>query len=678
MKPFRYPSTHKIPFNQNPAYSKRLPSLLSALMACLAILTLSATLARAQTATNWLVNGDFEAGTANWVNMPPWTWAGATFATQSTNDFVNGSTTKHVTVHGGANAFKIWGYFQSYATTVGAMQTFRAAPGSTWAASGWAATEAPDNMTAAETSYIEVQFLDANTNVIGPLGDCLSATMTTNSPVDTWSQFQVVDPLSFSTNLVAPGGTAFVRFLIRFSQPAGYPGGSCYWDDVELISTSKPDPEITAQPAPQTVVYGQTAVFSVAADGQTALSYAWQNNGSDITDPNAHGVNTATLTLSNVTTSVAGYYTCTVTDEAGSLTSDGALLMVLDPGVVSITPPLGQTRTNGASATMTVAAAGSSPLSYQWQFNGNPLSDGGRIAGASSSALTVANLSAADAGTYTVMIDGGAAQAATGLKVVPASQLATNLLINPGFEDGVFAEPWEAAWAPFNGAEIDSASDFYYGSTTPVSIYDGNYVCRTYASNPDNGLYENNLPAAPGATYHVGGQFYVSSLDPVTGLSWVVLQLMFKNAGGNTIATFATPQIGTNFTTDAWTFLQVTNGTGGPDLVAPAGTASATCQVYQYAQQGGGGSVYFDDLYVTRTALAPPAAVAITPSVSGGSLHLTFPTISGVTYEVLSASGLTSPITWQTNSAVSGDGTIKTVPIPVNGAQQYYRLLEHY
>jgi hypothetical protein len=677
MRPSEYSPISQNEFSQKAPQRSRPASLLSLRSLSAVILALSCAFASAQ--TNWLANPGFEAGTASWVNMPPWTWNGPSFGYQDTNQFVYTSTTKKVTVHGGTNAFKIWGYFQSYATAPGAMQTFRASPGSTWAASGWAATQTPDNMTSTDTSYLEVQFLDATTNIIAPLGDCKSDALTTASPVDTWIQFQVVDPISLETNLTAPGGTAFVRFLVRFSQPAGYPGGSCYWDDVKLVLTSRPDPEITVQPqpVPSSPIYGQTVTFTVVADGQTALSYLWQKDGAPISNPNAYGITTATLTLSNANTSMNGAYTVTVTDSAGPLTSEAAVLSVQDPGVISITPPKGQTLTNGATAHFSVVAAGSSPLSYQWQLNGNPLSNGGRTTGALSSALAIANVTAADAGTYTVQINGGVVQASSSLKVVSPAQLATNLLVNPGFEDGVFAEPWETAWAPFNGAGLATTNDYYYQSTTPVSVYDGNYVCRTYVAGADNGLYENNVPAAAGASYRVGGYFYVSGLDPVVAPAWVVLQLFFKDSAGNNLATFATPQIGPTFPTNTWTFLQISNGTGGLDLVAPAGTASATCQIYEYAQQGGGGSVYFDDLYVTRASLPSPTPVTITPWISGGAMHLAFPSTSGVTYEVLYANSLTNPITWRTNATVAGDGTVKTVSDPLGSAQRYYRLLEH-
>ena len=69
-----------------------------------------------------------------------------------------------------------------------------------------------------------------------------------------------------------------------------------------------------------------------------------------------------------------------------------------------------QSRTNapGTTATFTVAAAGSSPLSYRWQFNGAPLSDGGRISGAQSSVLSIASVQAGDAGPYTVTVSNAA------------------------------------------------------------------------------------------------------------------------------------------------------------------------------------------------------------------------------------------------------------------------------
>jgi hypothetical protein len=652
-------------------------------MASVAILALSATSARAF--TNYLANPGFELGTNGWIIVQPWSWNGPSYAVQNTSQFVTGSTTVPVAVHGGTNAFKEWGYFQTYAIASGAMQTFAAAPGSQWSSDGWVSTQVPDNMKTngagvGSRCYLQVLFLNAATNYNPPLGSYTSAGIDITSATSTWLYQQVTDG-SGGTNLTAPAGTAFVRLQMIFAQPAPsggiYAGGSCYWDDVRLFNTSRPDPEITVQPVPVTKVYGQTATFSVTADGLSTLSYKWQKDGADISNPNAYGVTTSTLTLSNVTTAMMGNYTVTVTDLAGPLTSDQASLTVLDPGVISITPPLGQTKTEGQTATITVVAAGSSGLTYAWQTNGTPLSNGGRISGATSATLTVTNLTTADTGTYIVLINGGAFQATNGLKVVSAAQLATNLLVNPGFEDGVLSEPWETAWVGFNGVVLQTTNDYYYLSATPVSVWDGTYVCEVYGSDADDGIYQN-VPVTAGATYHAGGWFYMSSDSPVAGTVTVTMQLMFKNAGGTTLTTFTAPAISSTFVQDTWMSLQVTNATGGTDLVAPAGTVSATCQIYEFNWSYGGGNVYFDDLYLTHASQSAPPAVTIAASALGGLMNLTFPTTSGVTYEVLYTDSLTSPITWHTNSTIVGDGTVKGVSDPIGATQRFYRVLEHY
>ncbi len=60
--------------------------------------------------------------------------------------------------------------------------------------------------------------------------------------------------------------------------------------------------------------------------------------------------------------------------------------------------PADQVATVGSPATFTVGAAGTQPLSYQWQFNGTNLS------GATASSLVLANVQLADAGNYSVVI----------------------------------------------------------------------------------------------------------------------------------------------------------------------------------------------------------------------------------------------------------------------------------
>lgn len=62
------------------------------------------------------------------------------------------------------------------------------------------------------------------------------------------------------------------------------------------------------------------------------------------------------------------------------------------------TQPSSQTVTPGANVTFTVVAGGTTPLSYQWQFNGT------NLASATLSALSLTNVNSTNAGNYTVTI----------------------------------------------------------------------------------------------------------------------------------------------------------------------------------------------------------------------------------------------------------------------------------
>src|ERR1019366_7027700 len=63
-----------------------------------------------------------------------------------------------------------------------------------------------------------------------------------------------------------------------------------------------------------------------------------------------------------------------------------------------LTPPQNQAVPPGGTVSFNVVAAGTSPLSYQWHFNGAGL------AGATSSVLTLTNVQLASVGTYDVTV----------------------------------------------------------------------------------------------------------------------------------------------------------------------------------------------------------------------------------------------------------------------------------
>ena len=83
-------------------------------------------------------------------------------------------------------------------------------------------------------------------------------------------------------------------------------------------------PGITSQPQSQTVIEGQTAIFSVIATGSPPLYYQWYLN----TNSTVASATNSTLTLNNVQFSNAGDYSVIVSNAAGTAASGFATLTV--------------------------------------------------------------------------------------------------------------------------------------------------------------------------------------------------------------------------------------------------------------------------------------------------------------------------------------------------------------
>jgi len=170
-------------------------------------------------------------------------------------------------------------------------------------------------------------------------------------------------------------------------------------------SGSTTAPTITSQPANQSVTAGQTATFSITAAGTAPLSYRWQKGTSTIS-----GATSASYTTAATTTSDSGSkFSVVVSDSAGSVTSNAALLTVTpaSPVAPSITQqPANQTVVAGQTATFSVAAAGTAPFSYQWQKGTTAIS------GATSASYTTAATTTSDSGSqFSVLVSNSVGKA---------------------------------------------------------------------------------------------------------------------------------------------------------------------------------------------------------------------------------------------------------------------------
>jgi len=164
-------------------------------------------------------------------------------------------------------------------------------------------------------------------------------------------------------------------------------------------------PMIVAQPTNQTIQFGGNATFAVSAIGSDVLAYQWYFNDTPLADGGrVSGSATASLTILNSQSADIGVYQVVVTNNYGITSSVPASLTVLSAPPVVTRQPANLFEPLNGNASFLGAASGTAPLSYQWYFNGAPLSDNTRISGSLAPTLNISNLQTNDQGLYQFVV----------------------------------------------------------------------------------------------------------------------------------------------------------------------------------------------------------------------------------------------------------------------------------
>jgi hypothetical protein len=289
---------------------------------------------------NQLVNPGFETLPAKFG----WTSSTDTsvITTNDTTYYLNATNgpchdsgfTNLVVSHSGSNVARLYGASNGVANTSSLIQTIPTDSGSTLTAGAFAYVSHEDIMASNNNFHFEVDFLDANGNLLAAYESYVVSNLTCGEtspfPVDTWvflgvtNAMQVTNGANTGTvisNLptgvfTAPANSANVVFKCFFTQADGRAGGSAYMDDAEMVLLTGPVPPTLSALAPN----GVTLCTNTAVTCTAASSLSTITNFQVI-----------------LTTSTLGGSTTTVTNNYGANgTSGGATVAGIGTGASSI------------------------------------------------------------------------------------------------------------------------------------------------------------------------------------------------------------------------------------------------------------------------------------------------------------------------------------------------------
>lgn len=172
---------------------------------------------------------------------------------------------------------------------------------------------------------------------------------------------------------------------------------------------------VVTQPTNRTVLAGSNVTLVVAPGGTPPFSYQWRFNNVDI-----QGATAPSLLVPNAQFANQGSYSVLVSNPYGSSLSSNAMFTVNSPPVVTAQPG-NRVTSVAAPVSFSVGVGGNAPFTYQWRFNGIPIS------GATGSVYGISGVVSAHTGIYSVAITnayGNTASSNATLSVIPARVLS--------------------------------------------------------------------------------------------------------------------------------------------------------------------------------------------------------------------------------------------------------------
>ena len=362
--------------------------------------------------------------------------------------------------------------------------------------------------------------------------------------------------------------------------------------------------------------------------------------------------------------------------------------VVFSEPVISI-PPASARAVLGNTATFAVTASGNI-TGYQWKTNGVNLPEGAKYTGTQTPTLSIADCQFADAIQYSVTVSGpgGSPSATNSLTVIDPNKIT----INP-------ADPWlgymnwsatPQGWSPGGGgsawgtASLNASFSGSQLSLSPNTINDAN--CYWFY-NPDGGdcTTAGSRPGSVGAKI-MDASMYVETTDLFQGATMTFSGTILNT---NLLNTTHTNQEGNAWTCTAFikdfapdysfaviTRVDLATNTGPVFSINYTTLNDVPGRHVQWGFETIGPDVWATDPILPglgNVVVAPYPFVVVTASVSGRTLTLSFPSVTGYTYTVQYKNNVTDSA-WTTLKTLSGTGSPLTATDPT-GTHRFYRVI---
>jgi hypothetical protein len=264
----------------------------------------------------------------------------------------------------------------------------------------------------------------------------------------------------------------------------------------------------------------------VVATG-TALTYQWKQETTSIPGATAASYTTpATSATDN-----GSQFQVTVGNPGGSITSNAATLSVTASPLITV-EPANQSVTVGATATFTVTAAGTAPLSYQWQKASTSIS------GATSSTYTTPATALTDNGSqYDVVVSNSLGNATSTLATLTVTTTPAPVdVVTYQYDNG--REGANQSETTLTPANVKSTTFGKLGFYSVDGLVDGQALYLWQVSIPGNGTHN--------VLYVVTEHDSVYAFDADTGATlWQVSLLgSGETTSDNRGCSQVTPEIG--------------------------------------------------------------------------------------------------------------------------------------